>query len=144
MLLITLVAPFLRQQLIVGTLVNAALFLAVLLVGFRKALFLGFLPSSIALISGILPWVFFPVIPFIILANAVLILVFAAFVKSNYWVAVVIASFLKFVFLYGCIFFCFSPAIAIAGYLQLCTAILGGLLAFSINLMTKKNMDHSN
>ena len=65
-----------HNQWITGTIVNAILFLAVWRVGVVNAAFVAFLPSSIALLRGLLPAPMAILIPYIILANIILICVF--------------------------------------------------------------------
>ncbi|MCX6764731.1 MAG: iron hydrogenase [Candidatus Nealsonbacteria bacterium] len=132
-------APILKQQLITGSIVNALLLISLVLLGREAAILIGFLPSLISLSLGFLPLVFAPFLPFIIVGNIILVLVFGFLRKKNYWLAMVSAGFLKFVFL------AVSSSIAIDLFIkspiakqltfmmswpQLFTAICGGILAY--------------
>lgn len=92
-------APILKQQLITGSVVNAILLISLVMLGREAAILIGFLPSVISLSLGFLPLVFAPFLPFIIGGNIILVLVFGFLRKKNYWLAMVSAGFLKFVFL---------------------------------------------
>jgi len=118
-------APLLGNQSITGPIVNATLFIAVVTMGWRNAILIGLTPSLIALMAGTLPSVLAPMVPFIAVSNAMLIVVFGLFAKKpariatparhadashagwqsvaggNYWLGIASASFLKFVFLFG-------------------------------------------
>lgn len=130
-------APLLGNQLVTGPLVNASLFLGVFLLGLPGAILLGVLPSIIALGVGLLPALMTPMIPFIMASNILLVTVFY-FLKKHFFGGVVVASFLKFSFLYlsGTLVLSFlggesAPLISsMMGYLQLLTALMGGLIAF--------------
>ena len=69
---IAMAAPVLfKQQYITGPIVNATLIIGVVLLGGRDALLVGLLPSTIALGAGIISPVLAPMIPFIIVGNAI-------------------------------------------------------------------------
>jgi hypothetical protein len=135
-------APILKQQLITGSIVNAVLLLSLVLLGREAAILVGFLPSVISLSLGFLPVVFAPFLPFIIGGNIILVLVFGFLRKKNYWLAMVSAGFLKFVFLAVSSsiivnLFIKSPIMAkqlafMMSWPQLLTAICGGVLAYSL------------
>ena len=142
-----IVAPLLfKQQLIAGTIVNATLIIGVSLLGARDGLIIGLIPSSFALATGLLPPVLAPMVPFIILGNAILVLTFAYLSKFNYWVGVLVGGVLKFAFLYG-----FSSVVIgllinkqvassvaqMMSWPQLVTAIAGGIVAFGVIKMVK-------
>jgi len=59
------VAPLFGQQLVTGTIVNATLFLAVMLAGLRGAAAVAVVPSLIALAVGTLPAVMAVMVPYI-------------------------------------------------------------------------------
>jgi len=132
---IAVIAPLFGQQLVTGTIVNFILFVAVFLLGAKSAILIGLFPSLIALGVGILPLILFPIIPFIIASNILLILVFKIFSKINYWFAVISASIAKFVFLtiIGFLFISLSknflPLLGIISGMQLITSLSGGLMA---------------
>ncbi len=136
---IAVIAPLLGNQLITGSIVNAVLFISVAVLGWRSAVLVGIIPSIIALGIGLLPMVLAPLVPFIIIANTILILAYAFSLKKNYWLKVIMASFLKFAFLF------FASSIVINLFLtekvagkiavmmswpQFFTALTGGLIAY--------------
>jgi hypothetical protein len=98
---IVTIAPLFHYQPITGPIVNAALFIAVYLLGTQNAIFVGLIPSVIALSIGLLPPVLAPMIPFIMIGNVILIITFSYSKKKNYWLGVALASILKFLFLFS-------------------------------------------
>ena len=140
-------APFLKQQLITGTLVNATLFITVSLLGTRAGTIMAMVPSLIALAVGTLPTPLAPMLPFIILSNILLIIVFKN-LEKKYFLAITMASAFKFAFLF------LSSSIIInlllkkelaqniiimMSWPQLITALLGGLLAYlTLKYLPKK------
>ena len=145
---IAVAAPiFIKQQLITGTIVNAALIIGTVVLSTRDGLLIGLLPSSIALAAGLLSPVLAPMIPFIIVGNAILVLTFAYFKKLNFWAGVAVAALLKFTFLYGIssvvIGLLVNKTVApmvvqMMSWPQLFTALAGGLLAFGYLKLTGK------
>ena len=136
---VAVVAPLLGSQFVSGSIVNAVLFTTVILLGWRSAVLMATIPSLIALSVGLLPLVLAPMVPFIITANIILVSVYNFSLKKNYWLRVILASFLKFVFLF------FTSSIVINLFLtekvaakvaimmswpQFVTALIGGLLAY--------------
>jgi hypothetical protein len=76
-LAIALIVQLLRfPQPITGPAINAVLLLSTMLVGPWEAIFIGCLTPGIAWVFGIIPPVLGPLIPFIILANVLLIVIF--------------------------------------------------------------------
>lgn len=63
-------------QPITGPAINALLLLAALMIGPWPAVLIGCLTPGVALLVGIIPPIVSPLVPFIMLANAILILVF--------------------------------------------------------------------
>jgi len=134
---VAILAPFLHSQLITGTLVNATLFSAVLLVNFPAAVLVALIPSLIAVSVGTLPAAMAPMVPYIMISNIILAGVFAFLRHANYWFAAIIASFAKFIFLaisatiilqtltHGKIALALT---SMMGWPQLITALLGALL----------------
>jgi hypothetical protein len=130
-----------KHQLVTGPIVNATLFISVVLLGRANALLVGLIPSLVALSTGLLPPVLAPVVPFIMVSNALLVLSFDGARTRNFWLGVGISSVLKFVFLY-------STSSVVVGLLlksdmaqtaalmmswpQLATAIAGGVVAFAV------------
>jgi hypothetical protein len=145
---VVIAAPLLiKQQIITGTIVNAALIIGVATLGVRDGLLIGLVPSALALATGLLPAVLAPMVPFIIIGNTVLVLTFAYLNKLNFWAGAVAGSVLKFGFLYlmsGVVIGILvnkqvAPAVLqTMGWLQLVTALSGSLLAYGI-LKTMKN-----
>ena len=137
----TLLAHAPQNQWITGTIVNAIIFLAVWRVGMVNAAFVAALPSSIALIRGLLPAPMAVLIPYIILANIILIIVFYA-AKKHPLAGVIAASAAKFIFLFAITSFLVqtaSPLLYMMQWPQLVTALTGGLIALSVIRTTTRN-----
>jgi len=120
-----------QNQWITGTIVNAILFLAVWRVGVVNASLVAVLPSSVALLRGLLPAPMAVLIPYIILSNVILVAVFYL-LKKQPLTGVVTASILKFLFLFAItsVFIrVASPLIQMMHWPQLVTALAGGLIA---------------
>jgi len=133
------VAPLVKQQLIVGPIVNATLFISAATLGTAGAIMVGLVPSVISLSVGLLPPVLAPVIPFIMISNALLVSVFAIFRKRNFFLGIVAASVVKYLFLYATSSMVISlllkkeVASSVAQMMswpQLLTALAGGVLAW--------------
>lgn len=144
-------------QLITGSLINALLFLAVMLVGTAAAALLGIFTPLTALLAGILAPPLAPLVPFIMAANAILAGMFGLlagelpprgnnFFTSRLSMAVLAAAVTKFVFLYAVTRWVLSwlhlhlPPAALAAFQmpQLYTALMGGVLAlFTAQLLSK-------
>jgi len=147
LLLIAVIAPIFGVQAITGTLVNATLFLATVLLGTETAVLIGIIPSIVSLATGLIALAVAPMVPFIVLSNAILVVIFSLLRKKSYWTGVAAASVLKFVFLSGVSSFIIgnfvSAAIAfkialMASDMQLFTAVSGGILAYIILLASGK------
>lgn len=136
-----MIAPLFHSQLVTGTIVNAAIFGAVILVGFRAAAMVAVIPSLIALAVGTLPIAMAPMVPFIMASNVALAGAFALLKKANYWVAALAASGVKF----GALILSANIVLAATthgsigivlvsamGWPQLVTALLGAGLAFAL------------
>lgn len=148
LILVASVLPhFVHNQLITGPIVNATLFLGAVTLSSGLATLVGLVPSVAALSSGLLPIVLAPMVPFIMISNAVLVLVFAFFRKNNFWLAAVIASLLKYFFLYATSFVVTNmilqkPVAAKAAatmmtWPQLVTALVGAIIAYGILKVVK-------
>lgn len=133
------VVPLFHQQMITGPIVNATLFVSTLLLGAEAGIIVGLIPSVIALSAGLLPSILAPMIPFIMIGNTILILIFDAFKNKNYWLAIVTSSFLKFIFLYATSSVVVNLLLKkdvvqqvamMMSWPQLVTAIGGGILAY--------------
>ena len=133
------IAPLFHQQAITGPIVNATLFVSVFLLGAQNAILVGLIPSLIALSVGTLPAPLAPMIPFIMMGNTILIISFTFLRRKNYWLGVILASLLKFLFL----FYTTSvvtqlilkkeiaiKAATMMSWPQFLTAIAGGVLAY--------------
>jgi len=137
----TVLAPLvIRSQAVTGTFVNAALFAATVILGPAGAILLGLMPSIIAFGSGTLPAPLAPMIPFIMLGNTILIVIFHYGMRKNAFIGIGLAAFLKFTLLYGTAYFLVSkilpvkiaPALlAMMSWPQLFTALAGGLAAYT-------------
>ena len=140
-------APLIGQQSIAGPIVNAVLFISVILLGSQGAILVGLVPSLIALSVGLLPIVLAPMIPFIMLGNTILVVTFDYFKKKSYWLGIIVASLLKFLFL-----FLASSVVAnlivkkeiaskvaiMMSWPQLLTALAGGIIAYLFLKTIKK------
>lgn len=145
---VSTLAPLLKTQSLTGSLVNATLFLTTALLGTRQGILVGLLPSFISLSIGLLPMILLPMIPFIIMSNIILVLIFDYFRKKNYWFGVVSASFIKFLFLFSTSSFVISFFVekqmamkfsSMMGMPQLFTALAGGLIASVVLRVFKKH-----
>lgn len=136
---VAMVAPLFKQQIITGSLVNATLFIATILFGIKGAILVGFIPSLISLSVGLLPLSLMPMISFIIIGNAIMVTIFGYLKEKSYWLGMILAASLKFVFLLGSSVIIFdlffsekisTGIITMMSWPQLLTALLGGLLAY--------------
>lgn len=141
---VSIVAPLFHFQPLTGPIVNAALFIATVILGAQSAILIGFLPSLIALAVGTLPAPLAPMVPFIMVSNTILIVTFGHLKEKNFWAAVVTASILKFLFLFSTSYIVVQlatqPKIAskiaiMMSWPQLLTALAGGIIAW---LLLKK------
>jgi hypothetical protein len=138
---IAAVAPMLKQQVVTGIIVNATLFIGVYYLSTSQALLLAVIPSAMALAVGLLPPVLAPMVPFIILGNCMMVLVFSYMRKINYWMGGAVSAILKFAFLYGMSFVVTglvlnkqvaASAASMMGAIQLFTALGGLILAYGV------------
>lgn len=141
-------APAIGIQAVTGTIVNATLFLSASILGLGAAFLIAIIPSSVSVLTGLLPATVLPMVPFIVLSNMLLAYVFSRIKEKSYWKAVASASFIKFTILYLVTSFVikfFVPAKAAAGLavmmgsVQLFTALSGGVLAYLILKVFRKN-----
>ena len=139
--------PFLlgQPQILVGTLVNAALVLAALNLRGARVLPVILLPSLGVLAAGLIfgpltPFLLY-MIPFIWIGNSVLVVAFKELrlaKKMKYWKVLLAGAAAKASFLFASAVALFSlglvpvPLLTAMGVLQLQTALLGGLLAFVV------------
>lgn len=140
-------APFIHQQLVTGSIVNATLFISTVILGVESGVLVGLIPSVIALSVGTLPAALAPMVPYIMIGNIILIFAFNFFRKKNFWLAIVSASFLKFIFLYTTSTLIINLLLkkelatsvsAMMSYPQLLTALAGGILAYLFLRIYKK------
>ncbi|MGN6611902.1 MAG: hypothetical protein ACTHLJ_09000 [Angustibacter sp.] len=141
---IAVVAPLLGMpQLITGTIVNADLFVAVVLVGPRGAVGVAALPSLFAVASGQLPSPLAGLVPVIVLGNVLLVGVFELLRQKGWWLGVVVAAVAKFAWLFGVTslvaavtHLLAAPVVPVAlvmmGWPQLATALAGGVVAYAV------------
>lgn len=127
------------HQAIAGPIINATLFVSVILLGTQNAILIGLIPSLIALSYGLLPAVLAPMIPFIMAGNVILILCFGFLKEKNFWLGIISASILKFLFLFGTSSIVVdlllkkeiaSKVAMMMSYPQLFTALAGGIIAY--------------
>jgi hypothetical protein len=148
LLAVAVAAPVVfKQQLIAGTIVNAVLIISTVLLGTKNGLIMGLVPSAVALGAGLLSPALAPMIPFIVVGNAILVLTFSYLSKVNYWLGIVAAAVLKFAFL-GLtstlvikLLLNHDVAYTVASMMswtQLVTAISGGIIAFGVLKLTGK------
>ena len=144
---IAVVVPYFGNQLITGSIVNALLFISVIFIGVGPAFLLCLIPSLISIYTGLVPLALAPIIPFIIMGNVLMVLVFSKFSKNNFWVGAIPASIIKFIFIW-------TAGILVANYVlvgpiaksllqivswpQLVTSLSGACLAFIFIRSIKK------
>ncbi len=130
-----------HTQLLTGPLVNMMLLLTCVLVGPTEALFLGLLPSPTALVSGLLPLPLAPMLPFIMISNALYVAAFHFLRSRSAAGGVVVASVIKFLFLFAAshaltttlLPASIAPlATTMMGMAQFITALIGGGLALLV------------
>lgn len=141
------IAPLFHFQPVTGPIVNAILFIAVIFLGIQNTLLIGLIPSVVALSVGFLPAVLAPMVPFIMLSNAILIITFGYLKDKNYWFGVIVASVFKFIFLFTTssvvVSLLLKKEIAtkvatIMSWPQLITALAGGIIAYIFLISFKK------
>lgn len=144
---ISVIAPFLHFQAVTGTIVNAMLIIAVVMLGRKEAITIGLFPSLISVVTGLLAPTIIPLIPFIVFSNIILIFAVSFIGKESYWKGVIFGSIAKFAFLYisGIIlvkvFEWNSVAKIVAmmfNWQQLLTALSGGIVAYAALKILKK------
>lgn len=145
---IATIVPLFHNQFATGPIVNAVLFISIIILGLEKTLFICLIPSVIAMSVGLLPPVLAPMVPFVMISNVLMVFVFFYTKKINYWLAMVSASFIKFVFLYAASFAVVNlvikkelaaAIITMMSWPQLLTALAGGVLAYFFLKFIKKS-----
>jgi len=128
-------------QMVTGPAVNAMLLISGTYVGIIGAVIIGMLTPLIAFVRGILAPPLAPMIPFIMVGNAVLIIAYVisrAKLGKGYAgsaVGLIIGAIIKFLILSSAVRFIVSvpPPVAKAMQIpQLYTALLGGVIAFIV------------
>ncbi|MHB1414281.1 MAG: ECF transporter S component [Chloroflexota bacterium] len=129
-----LIPSFGWDQQVTGPLVNALLLVSVSTVGVVGAVMVGVLPSLMALVRGVLPLPMVVMVPYIILGNAALVVVFALLRSRNYWLGLSVAAALKA----GLLALAVTNLVVVPANLailmqwpQLYTALLGGVIAYT-------------
>jgi uncharacterized membrane protein len=148
LIMVAIVAPAIfahtpQNQWVTGTIVNAVLFVSAWRLGVVNAVLIGILPSSIALMQGLLLPPQVMIIPYIVISNVILISIFSA-LKKQPLVGIFMASFFKFLFLAGITSLFFSgklPAMLLQmmQWSQLVTALAGGFIALALIKKLAKN-----
>lgn len=147
-LFIAIVPAFIHNQWLTGPFVNALLILTCVLVGPMEAVILGLIPSTVALSSGLLPLPLAPMIPFIVISNAIFVAVFHYLNKKSFGLGVIAGAFLKYVFLFAFAtllaqqFFnatLLPKVVGIMSWPQFATALIGGIFAYGILKFLKQN-----
>lgn len=147
MAVVAVLPHYVHNQFITGPIVNATLFIAAVILGAGNAILIGLVPSVVALVSGLLPAPLAPMVPFIMISNAVMILTFSYFRKVNYWGGVMGATLFKYAFLYltstivvGLISnhnIALKAAATMMAWPQIVTALIGGVIAFGVLKLIK-------
>ncbi len=152
LLALTLAVQFLGlPQWFTGPLVNAFLLLASLLVGMGSGVVIGLLTPWIALLRGILPPPLAPMVPFIMLGNALLVIIFSLITRKRevLWLnvlALVLAASGKYLLLSQAVRYLVEvpPRVAQAMQIpQLLTALAGGAIALLIGKAVKRALGRS-
>ncbi len=152
LLALTLAVQFLGlPQWFTGPLVNAFLLLASSLVGMGSGVVIGLLTPWIALLRGILPPPLAPVVPFIMLGNALLVIIFSLITRKKEvpWLnvlALVLAAFGKYLLLSQAVRYLVEvpPRVAQAMQIpQLLTALAGGAIALLVGGAVKRALKRS-
>ncbi len=128
-------------QLITGTAINAMLLISASTVGLVPAVMIGCITPVIALLVGIMKTPLMPLIPFIVGANAVLVLVYGYTQHRNKYMAMILAAVAKFLVLWVAVKWILIGAlpgpvlekVAVTfGITQLFTALGGGVIALAV------------
>ncbi|MEI7424729.1 MAG: iron hydrogenase [Candidatus Staskawiczbacteria bacterium] len=143
---LAVVVPYLGNQLLTGSIVNALLFISVSVLGLESAFLLCLIPSLISIYTGLLPLALAPMIPFIMTGNALLVLTFYYLNKRNFWVGAVPAILVKYIFilLVGILLAgsvlngIASKVMLMISWPQLATAVAGASIAYLVLKIIKK------
>lgn len=143
---LTLVAAilprFIHNQFVTGPIINATLFLAAANLSVGSAILVGLIPSVVALSSGLLPLPLAPMVPFIMISNTILIVIFSKIKETHFSAAAIASSMAKYLFLYltaQLIINTLMPqnlaakaAAQMMAWPQLVTALVGAIIAFGV------------
>ena len=134
-------------QLVTGPLVNMVLFLATFLEGIGSGVVIGFFTPWVAFSRGILPSPLAPMIPFIMIGNALLVVIFGIFRTkpgvTREIAGIVVSALAKYLFLSQSVNFLVEipgPVAKAMQVPQLVTALLGGALAFVLEKLLRRTM----
>lgn len=147
LLSLSLVLPIIPAQFVSGPLVNAMLIIATVVLGRKSAIMIAIIPSPIALLTGVLPFVLAPMVPLIIISNIILIFGFDLLYRKNFWSGLGLGAGVKFLWLFAAsqvlnqyVLSNSLPGkvLVMMSYPQLLTALLGGVIAFAFLKTIKK------
>jgi hypothetical protein len=145
LLALTLAFQMLKlPQPMTGPAINAMLFVSTAAVGVWGGVIIGALTPWIAFINGILNPALSPAIPFIMLGNAVLCIIFGLVKKINIYFAVAGAAAFKFIILSTAVRFVVNvppPAAKALQIPQLYTALVGGAVALVVIKILEKPLN---
>jgi len=143
----TILPFFIHVQWLTGPIINAIFVLALFLVGIRSALVICLVPSLMALSGGLLPAILAPVVPFIMIGNAIFVLTIDWFYNNakdsnrGYWLGIILGAALKFAWLFLSVSFISrllikqELAVKVAQMMswpQFATAVMGGMMAWAV------------
>ncbi len=141
LLALTLVIQMLAlPQFFTGPLVNAFLLLAAVTAGVTSGVVIGLLTPWIAFMRGILPAPLGPLIPFIMIGNAALVIVFSLIRRRRgslflSGIAVAVAAVAKYLILSNAVIWVVEvppPVAQVMQIPQLITALVGGAIAIAL------------
>jgi len=143
----TILPFYIHLQWFTGPIINAIFVLTLFLVGIRSALVICLVPSLMALSGGLIPAILAPVVPFVMIGNAIYVLVIDRLYESvkdsnrGYWLGIIFGALIKFLFLFFSINFItrlllkkeLATAVAqMMSWPQFATAAMGGMIAWII------------
>lgn len=153
LLIVAITPTFLHSQWITGPIINATLILNVLILGPYEAVILALFPSTMALASGLLPAPLAPMIPFIIISNCIMISKIHFLRNRSYFIAITLSAIAKALFLFGIVTLVMpkflnaeilNNLLIMMTWPQLATALMGGVLAYTIfKILQKYEKPHS-
>jgi hypothetical protein len=115
-----------------------------MIVGWQGGILIGIFTPVIAAMRGILPPPLAPLIPFIALGNAILVILFFWLKSKNKIFGIIIASLVKFLVLVSAVRLLVQvpPAVAqMMSFPQLITALAGGFIALLVmNIFKRANI----